>query len=126
MSSLLAVAVCLLFMLLHCDSFSLSGRNTITAVPAVRKSFEISEQQSVCSYRAYNNYNKAVSLRPSYYFSLAMAGKPTDGQSARGPRPPKKVKDDVIQVNGVVTDSLPNAMFRVDVEMGPSNVRDYK
>ena len=37
-----------------------------------------------------------------------------------GPR--RKIKDDVIQVSGVVVDSLPNAMFRVEIEMGPTKV----
>lgn len=36
-----------------------------------------------------------------------------------GARAPKKVKDDVIQVNGKVIEALPNAMFRVEIE--PSN-----
>jgi translation initiation factor IF-1 len=36
----------------------------------------------------------------------------------KGPRGPrkKKVKDDVIVVDGRVTESLPNAMFRVEIE----------
>lgn len=38
------------------------------------------------------------------------------GGRSRGPRPPKKPKDDVIQVEGRVVESLPNAMFRVEIE----------
>ena len=34
----------------------------------------------------------------------------------RPPRGPKKPKDDVIQVDGRVVESLPNAMFRVEIE----------
>jgi translation initiation factor IF-1 len=37
------------------------------------------------------------------------------GDGARGPRV-KKVKDDVIVVNGKVVEALPNAMFRVEIE----------
>mmetsp|Transcript_27678 Transcript_27678/g.39288 ORF Transcript_27678/g.39288 Transcript_27678/m.39288 type:complete len:154 (+) Transcript_27678:37-498(+) len=37
------------------------------------------------------------------------------GDVSRGP-PKKKLKDDVIQVNGRVVESLPNAMFRVEIE----------
>lgn len=48
-----------------------------------------------------------------------MAAKPSGVPKKEG-GPRRKVKDDVIQVNGVVTDSLPNAMFRVEIEMGPS------
>jgi len=36
--------------------------------------------------------------------------------SSDGPRKPKPPKDDVVQVNGRVVESLPNAMFRVEIE----------
>ena len=41
--------------------------------------------------------------------------KRTGGGGARGP-PQRKVKDDVIVVNGKVVEALPNAMFRVEIE----------
>ena len=37
------------------------------------------------------------------------------GDGSRGPRV-KKIKDDVIVVNGKVVEALPNAMFRVEIE----------
>ena len=48
----------------------------------------------------------------------ALMAKPTGGGrvSRSSSRPPKAPRDDVIQVNGVVTESLPNAMFRVEIE----------
>ena len=36
--------------------------------------------------------------------------------AGRGPPPRKAPKDDVVQVNGKVLESLPNAMFRVEIE----------
>ena len=36
--------------------------------------------------------------------------------AGRGPPPRKAPKDDVVQVNGKVVESLPNAMFRVEIE----------
>ena len=42
------------------------------------------------------------------------ASVPRRGGGGGGPK--KKVKDDVIQVDGRVTESLPNAMFRVEIE----------
>ena len=47
---------------------------------------------------------------------FADAAKP----AGRGPPPRKAPKDDVVQVNGKVVESLPNAMFRVEIE--PSKV----
>mmetsp|Transcript_12616 Transcript_12616/g.25253 ORF Transcript_12616/g.25253 Transcript_12616/m.25253 type:complete len:157 (-) Transcript_12616:266-736(-) len=44
------------------------------------------------------------------------AGNARGGKNAK-PRE-KKVKDDVIEVEGRVIESLPNAMFRVDMKMG--------
>ena len=40
----------------------------------------------------------------------------SSASSPDGPRKPKPPKDDVVQVNGRVTESLPNAMFRVEIE----------
>ena len=47
-----------------------------------------------------------------------LEAKPTSGpkRGGAGGGPKKKVKDDVIQVDGRVTESLPNAMFRVEIE----------
>ena len=36
--------------------------------------------------------------------------------AGKGPPPRKAPKDDVVQVNGKVVESLPNAMFRVEIE----------
>lgn len=38
------------------------------------------------------------------------------GKDDKGPPKKKALKDDVIQVNGRVIESLPNAMFRVEIE----------
>lgn len=38
------------------------------------------------------------------------------GPDEERPGPRKPTKDDVIQVTGKVTESLPNAMFRVEIE----------
>ena len=46
-------------------------------------------------------------------FAKAVGGSKRSGGGA-GPK--KKVKDDVIQVEGRVVESLPNAMFRVEIE----------
>ena len=46
------------------------------------------------------------------YAKARGGGKKTGG----GPGPKKKVKDDVIQVDGRVVESLPNAMFKVEIE----------
>ena len=40
---------------------------------------------------------------------------PPTGPINKGP-PKRKLKDDVIQVNGKIIESLPNAMFRVEIE----------
>lgn len=46
---------------------------------------------------------------------LLAGARDADSNASKGPRQ-KKVKDDVIQVNGKVVESLPNAMFRVEIE----------
>lgn len=50
--------------------------------------------------------------------TLNMARDSKGGGDAKGdgPRKPKAPKDDVVQVNGKVVESLPNAMFRVEIE----------
>lgn len=50
---------------------------------------------------------------------LLMA-KPTNTPAPRRGPKQKKVKDDVIQVNGKVVESLPNAMFRVEIDTPPT------
>eukprot|EP00518_Triparma_eleuthera_P005288 CAMPEP_0182455754 /NCGR_PEP_ID=MMETSP1319-20130603/1826_1 /TAXON_ID=172717 /ORGANISM="Bolidomonas pacifica, Strain RCC208" /LENGTH=105 /DNA_ID=CAMNT_0024653885 /DNA_START=117 /DNA_END=434 /DNA_ORIENTATION=- len=55
---------------------------------------------------------KVVSARPS--FACFAKKKKADPPPAR--ERVKKVKDDVIEVEGTVTESLPNAMFRVTVD----------
>ncbi len=55
-----------------------------------------------------------VRLGTSKLFGKPVSG-PRKGRGG-GDGPKKKVKDDVIQVDGRVTESLPNAMFRVEIE----------
>mmetsp|Transcript_21846 Transcript_21846/g.50338 ORF Transcript_21846/g.50338 Transcript_21846/m.50338 type:complete len:138 (+) Transcript_21846:61-474(+) len=52
--------------------------------------------------------------------SVLVMGKPKDGSDSKktGPKP-RKVKDDVIELEGQVIESLPNAMFRVELQ--PTN-----
>lgn len=55
---------------------------------------------------------------PSRLHAVNNSGKssgPVAGKE-RGPPKKKTPKDDVIQVNGKVIESLPNAMFRVEIE----------
>eukprot|EP01036_Dinobryon_divergens_P000905 gene905-1175_t len=53
-------------------------------------------------------------LQRKQALSMADASKTTPG--GKGPPKRKAPKDDVIQVNGRVVESLPNAMFRVEIE----------
>merc|ERR1712031_148885 len=56
--------------------------------------------------------DRGISLRHTSLYAKGGGGR---GPHERGPRQ-RKVKDDVIQVEGRVTESLPNAMFRVEIE----------
>ena len=47
--------------------------------------------------------------------SLSMSLDKGPGGKEKGP-PKKKLKDDVVQVDGRVVESLPNAMFRVEIQ----------
>jgi len=49
-------------------------------------------------------------------FSLQMSLDKGPGQKDKGPPKRKAPKDDVVQVDGKVIESLPNAMFRVEIQ----------
>lgn len=62
---------------------------------------------------------------PSRALWTNLMAKPAGGGKRRGGSgggPSKKVKDDVIQVDGRVTESLPNAMFRVEIEPSGNSI----
>jgi translation initiation factor IF-1 len=64
------------------------------------------------------------SIAPTKGTNTALFGKKAaraGGNARKGSDQPRvrKVKDDVIEVNGVVLDSLPNAMFRVVIDGAP-------
>jgi len=76
----------------------------------------------------YNHFLRDPSERKSIMYRLIIGkqtttqlwakidSKSSSGSSSDGPRKPKPPKDDVVQVNGRVVESLPNAMFRVEIE----------
>jgi len=73
-----------------------------------------------------SNQKIASSLKtvpPSSISSSALFGKKEaraqGNESKRKKARVKKVKDDVIEVNGIVLESLPNAMFRCTIEEAP-------
>ncbi len=60
--------------------------------------------------------DNAVTINNKYNSVLFMVESDSKGAAdSRGPRK-KKQKDDVIEVTGKVVESLPNAMFRVEIE----------
>jgi len=87
-------------------STSLSSKNSkrCTINTPSSSSIVLPTQSSVPSSSSHRNH---------HIFRLyADAAKP----AGRGPPPRKAPKDDVVQVNGKVVESLPNAMFRVEIE----------
>mmetsp|Transcript_61590 Transcript_61590/g.139422 ORF Transcript_61590/g.139422 Transcript_61590/m.139422 type:complete len:135 (-) Transcript_61590:227-631(-) len=65
--------------------------------------------------------SSAVSVQGRRWAPVMMARAPegsNNNKKGAGPRP-RKAKDDVIELEGRVTESLPNAMFRVELQ--PTN-----
>lgn len=88
-------------------STSLTCRNNkrcISNTPPSSSAIVLPSQAYVPSSSSHRNQN--------IFRLYADAAKP----AGRGPPPRKAPKDDVVQVNGKVVESLPNAMFRVEIE----------
>jgi translation initiation factor IF-1 len=67
-----------------------------------------------------------IPIHRSYTTGILLFGKKearAEGNVRKGASPErvKKPKDDVIEITGVVVDSLPNAMFRVTIDGAPEN-----
>ena len=100
----LFIVLLLLCALLQFDAYSMQHR--VTSIRA----------NSIVHQKGYNNLyrNSEMTSAASSSTSLCMAKR--GGGRDRGPRPKKAPKDDVIVVSGKVVESLPNAMFRVEIE----------
>mmetsp|Transcript_9613 Transcript_9613/g.9417 ORF Transcript_9613/g.9417 Transcript_9613/m.9417 type:complete len:143 (-) Transcript_9613:169-597(-) len=69
-----------------------------------------------------NRWSNQISNSHSISSSSRLLAAAPDAPKGRGPPPRKAPKDDVVQVNGRVTESLPNAMFKVEIEPSKQQV----
>jgi translation initiation factor IF-1 len=64
--------------------------------------------------------HRQLRFAPGTALMAKKAVKNAKRQGTQTERPPREPKEGVIEIDGVVKEALPNAMFRVEVEVGPS------
>ena len=114
--------ILILFALIAIFSFSFeikfqkSFKHLISKSPLISSLTECSQNANLLSSHSLMKYTALYAAPPRRPGGSGPPRGPPKTDEPRREGPKKPVKDDVIQVTGKVMESLPNAMFRVEIE----------
>jgi len=102
------------------DSLTWYALSALIFLAQLEKYEAFSTFRSVRSFKPLSQ-SAELDLSATMLFAKKSKGKQGNPPQARE-KPEKKLKDGVIEVSGKVTESLPNAMFRVEIEPTAANI----